>query len=104
MRCYSRDEQAKNHMKNFVVAVLKGLKRDLFCESDWFNGKCLGPDMPGKFPSDGTARVCDVALQSVDVEAWGKWCVGTVKPFHGCFQGTLSGGRDQLSSSRLRSK
>ena len=54
---------------------------------------------------DGTARVCDVVtLQSVDVEAWGKWCVGTVKPFHGCFQGTLSSGRDQLSSSRLRSK
>ena len=28
----------KNHMKNSVVAVLKGLKRDRRCESDWFSG------------------------------------------------------------------
>ena len=30
-RCYNKGGQAKNHMKNFVVAVLKGLKRDQHC-------------------------------------------------------------------------
>ena len=29
MRCCNRDEQAKNHMKNCVIAVLKGLKREI---------------------------------------------------------------------------
>ena len=29
MRCYNRDGQAKNHMKNFVVAVLKVQKREI---------------------------------------------------------------------------
>ena len=28
-RCYNKSGQAKNHMKNFVVAVLKGLKREI---------------------------------------------------------------------------
>ena len=28
-RCYNRDGQAKSHMKNFVIAVLKGLKREI---------------------------------------------------------------------------
>ena len=28
-RCYNKGGQAKNHMKNFVVAVLKGLKREI---------------------------------------------------------------------------
>ena len=28
-RCYNRSGQAKNHKKNFVVAVLKGLKREI---------------------------------------------------------------------------
>ena len=27
-RCYNKDGQAQNHMKNFVVVVLKGLKRE----------------------------------------------------------------------------
>ena len=30
--------QAKNHIKNFAVAELKGLKREMASESDWFNG------------------------------------------------------------------
>ena len=29
MRCYNKDGQAKGHMKNFVIAVLKGLKREM---------------------------------------------------------------------------
>ena len=29
MRCYNRDGQAKNHMKNFLIAVLKGLKGEI---------------------------------------------------------------------------
>ena len=38
-RCYSKDGQAQNHMENFVVVVLNGLKRERnLCESDWFNG------------------------------------------------------------------
>ena len=28
-RCYNKCGQAKNHVKNFVVAVLKGLKREI---------------------------------------------------------------------------
>ena len=28
-RCYNKSGQAKNHTKNFVVAVLEGLKREL---------------------------------------------------------------------------
>ena len=28
-RCYNKGGQAKNHLKNFVVAVLKGLKREI---------------------------------------------------------------------------
>ena len=29
MHCYSRDKQAMHHIKNFVVAVLKGLEREI---------------------------------------------------------------------------
>ena len=39
MRCYNRDGQAKCHMKNFVIAVLKGLKGEIdSVKADWFNG------------------------------------------------------------------
>ena len=34
-RCCNKSGQAKNHMRNFVVAVCKG---KLLCESDWFSG------------------------------------------------------------------
>ena len=43
----------------------------------------------------GKVRVRGVhTLQRTDVDPWGKWCVGTEDHVHGCFQGTLSGGRD----------
>ena len=29
MRCYNRDGQAKSHMKNFAISVLKGMKREI---------------------------------------------------------------------------
>ena len=51
----------------------------------------LGPDHARDVCVDGTARVRDVdSLPSVDLEAWGKWCVGSEYLVHGCFQGTLS--------------
>ena len=56
----------------------------------------VGPDHARDMCVNGTVRVCDVlALQSADLEALGKWCVGTEDHVHGCFEGTLSGGHDQ---------
>ena len=32
-RCFYKDGQAQNHMKNFVVVLLKGLKREISVKS-----------------------------------------------------------------------